>query len=80
MRFPFKSVILNRFSAAPPGFRFGGNTFGGRPRGGSGGGGWSPPDAGEFSKSFKEFLQIIILLINSLKIFENSPTSGEFAK
>ena len=44
-------------SAAPPGFRFGGNTLGGRPHGWSGG--RSPQDAGEISKIFKKFLKRI---------------------
>ena len=47
---------LNTHAAAPPGFRFGGNTVGGRPPGGPR---RSPADAGEFSKIFKNFLKKI---------------------
>ena len=47
----FNGCSAQDISAAPPGFRFGGNTLGGRPRRGSGG--------QIFSKFFKNFLKEI---------------------
>ena len=47
--------IQRPYSAAPPGFRFGGGHF-------RVGGGLHLPDAGEFSKIFKNFLKKIEIM------------------
>ena len=51
---PISLILLSR-SAALPGSRFGGNILAGRTGRGSGEGGFSTQDAGEFSKMFKCF-------------------------
>ena len=57
-------------SEAEPGFSLGGDTLVGQPRGGSRG--CCPPDAGELSKMFKDFLtkllKCIILAYFSIKV------------
>ena len=46
------SVICYNYAAAPPGFQFGGNILGGRPRRGSGGG--APPRTPEKFENFQK--------------------------
>ena len=46
--------IPNTISAAPPGVRFGGDTYGGRPAEGSGGGGGAPCGRRKIFENFQE--------------------------
>ena len=58
------------YSAAPPGLRFGGNTLGGRPHGGSGGGAPRTPEIFEnFQKICKENSKKCIILAHFSKQF-----------